>query len=835
MEQLEERRLLTSVHIDDVVLVENQSFPKLESFHHASIGPIPARVPIHLSRISTNTVTVEYETRESTSVLAADSGGIDFYDTSGTIEFLPGENLKWIDVQIRGDGIEERLREEFEIVLSSPAGATLGDDIATVTIFDDDGSGVGTSGTWQEFTSSGIDELDEVDTQTGNSPLDVVIKLGVPLEEGDLNCNFDPTDPDFGPGGFNVNTFDPAIHTGRGQGCIQGLDDGIGENHGAYLEIDNLNRVVELDLHAELSSWDTYHNDISVPANGFWDSFGVSVLSAPVYDDNIYEPITLPGPICNAPCTDIPINAALLDGTEVNATGDWYFLEGADFYADGTVAQHEDGNVWSETFSTSISLDFQGMDYLNVALDTLSSGAVAGAVDGRFASYGEITLTESNPVNEWLVPHGFETEAFGPGWAFFVLQCTDGYGNVLASACDNHEYRIVDDQEADFRPVEPSSFSNGTTLILHQFDTSQLAEGASFLDFDIEVRNSECVLNGDLVDCSSPNEVISTATSRVHITNPNPMAENGPHVTNVAVSSSVAPTQPLYEIPMGLGEQLLPLPMASIDTIHVKFDEEVLIVGDELEIVGLNSGENFSLTFEGFTTDTNVGTWKLDSGTFGPDRIWMRLNDSITDLQGNNLDGEWLNPVSPGDTRVVLPFSGDTIEGGDFTYAFVVLPAGAGGSNGTPDWVVDSSDFNVWNANKFQLNTTWQTGDYNGDGKTDGTDFGIWITHRFTSVQLTTFTDLNHNGTTDENDLIHLMDAIFGRRAAETFDDINGDGLVDRYDAHHLFNLLSLEFGDVIMDGEVNIYDTMFFSVFGADLDNDGDIDEDDLNTFFDL
>jgi hypothetical protein len=47
------------------------------------------------------------------------------------------------------------------------------------------------------------------------------------------------------------------------------------------------------------------------------------------------------------------------------------------------------------------------------------------------------------------------------------------------------------------------------------------------------------------------------------------------------------------------------------------------------------------------------------------------------------------------------------------------------------DRVVDVSDFNPWNASKFQNVSSWGQGDFSGDGVTDGTDFNLWNTNRF--------------------------------------------------------------------------------------------------------
>ena len=50
------------------------------------------------------------------------------------------------------------------------------------------------------------------------------------------------------------------------------------------------------------------------------------------------------------------------------------------------------------------------------------------------------------------------------------------------------------------------------------------------------------------------------------------------------------------------------------------------------------------------------------------------------------------------------------------------------------DGVVDVSDFNVWNANKFTHCGTWETGDFTGDGLVDVSDFNVWNANKFTSV-----------------------------------------------------------------------------------------------------
>jgi hypothetical protein len=51
----------------------------------------------------------------------------------------------------------------------------------------------------------------------------------------------------------------------------------------------------------------------------------------------------------------------------------------------------------------------------------------------------------------------------------------------------------------------------------------------------------------------------------------------------------------------------------------------------------------------------------------------------------------------------------------------------------TLDGVVDGSDFNRWNSNKFTAQAAWCCGDFTADGVIDGSDFNAWNSNKFTS------------------------------------------------------------------------------------------------------
>ncbi|MCA9185546.1 MAG: DUF6174 domain-containing protein [Pirellulaceae bacterium] len=58
----------------------------------------------------------------------------------------------------------------------------------------------------------------------------------------------------------------------------------------------------------------------------------------------------------------------------------------------------------------------------------------------------------------------------------------------------------------------------------------------------------------------------------------------------------------------------------------------------------------------------------------------------------------------------------------------LVLSAIPGDAN--LDRVVDDTDFEIWNGNKFSAGTNWRHGDFTGDGVTDVLDFNVWNAHR---------------------------------------------------------------------------------------------------------
>ncbi len=90
---------------------------------------------VSLSQASDQAITVVYNTTDGT---ATSTGtGADYTPTSGTINFEPGTTTKLITVAVIGDTTVEP-DETFNVVLSNPTNATLGNDTGLGTILDDD-------------------------------------------------------------------------------------------------------------------------------------------------------------------------------------------------------------------------------------------------------------------------------------------------------------------------------------------------------------------------------------------------------------------------------------------------------------------------------------------------------------------------------------------------------------------------------------------------------------------------------------------------------------------------------------------------------------------------
>ena len=98
------------------------TLPELSYLSHnlaVAEGAAQVTFTIELSQVSTDNVTVDYATSDTTA-----EAGEDYTETSGTLTFAAGETTKDVSIPILDDNVHETL-ERFHFTISNPTGATL--------------------------------------------------------------------------------------------------------------------------------------------------------------------------------------------------------------------------------------------------------------------------------------------------------------------------------------------------------------------------------------------------------------------------------------------------------------------------------------------------------------------------------------------------------------------------------------------------------------------------------------------------------------------------------------------------------------------------------------
>jgi len=104
------------------------------SVTEGNAGTTSATFTVTLSPASTQTVTVQYATAD---VSGGATAGSDYASTSNTLTFTPGQTSKPVSVTINGDMTFEP-DETFNVNLSNPTSAMIGDSLGVGTITNDD-------------------------------------------------------------------------------------------------------------------------------------------------------------------------------------------------------------------------------------------------------------------------------------------------------------------------------------------------------------------------------------------------------------------------------------------------------------------------------------------------------------------------------------------------------------------------------------------------------------------------------------------------------------------------------------------------------------------------
>lgn len=181
-----------------------------------------------------------------------------------------------------------------------------------------------------------------------------------------------------------------------------------------------------------------------------------------------------------------------------------------------------------------------------------------------------------------------------------------------------------------------------------------------------------------------------------------------------------------YQVPTGSAAQTDEQPWTNINQVKIRFDRDVVIDQYDLSLTGVNVSQ---YSFANFSYDaaTYTATWTLSSA-IAKDRMLIDLAgdgyDPVRDTAGNALDGEWTNNVST--------TSGNGIAGGDFQFAFNVLPGDVNRSG----MVLGNDAVAVQNAQFLNTNSPGYSPllDVNGSGIILGNDAVLVQNRQFNSL-----------------------------------------------------------------------------------------------------
>ncbi|MEX2308924.1 MAG: right-handed parallel beta-helix repeat-containing protein [Pirellulales bacterium] len=265
-----------------------------------------------------------------------------------------------------------------------------------------------------------------------------------------------------------------------------------------------------------------------------------------------------------------------------------------------------------------------------------------------------------------------------------------------------------------------------------------------------------------------------------------------PRVINVVVSGSQSTHAPYsFDAHDGSGEQLRTVPVGGADTISITFSEDVNVMASNLRLAGLRKASEPTIVEFGYDIGTMTATWRFDD-LVASDHYLISLSDAVTDVEGNPLDGEWVNPATLSTTNgqvSVFP-SGNEEAGGSFNFVMTLY---AGDAN--LDLYVDSADASIlgWNYN-ILFGMLFIDGDFNGDGAVDASDFGmLGGTYGSNLASLSMLADLDGDLAVDDDDLQVISDNYGMSNATWADGDLNGDGYVEFADLELAFAQYGLE------------------------------------------
>ncbi len=265
-----------------------------------------------------------------------------------------------------------------------------------------------------------------------------------------------------------------------------------------------------------------------------------------------------------------------------------------------------------------------------------------------------------------------------------------------------------------------------------------------------------------------------------------------PQVVNVIISGSQSTHDPFsFDTVDGSGSQLASVPVGAADTISIVFSENVNVSAQSLIVVGLRTASVPQIAEFDYDAVTFTATWRLESWAMG-DQYLLYLADSITDVEGNFLDGEWTNPASISTTNsLVSTFpSGDGISGGSFSFVMTLLP------DIDQNNIVNYTDYyTAYYGEIYGVTGNFSNGDFNGNGIIDQEDVDLVNSFMWLSLQnIEMLVDLNGDLQVDNSDLT-IIGSNYGMTGATREDgDLDGDQQITDADLDLAFAQFGLGF-----------------------------------------
>ncbi|HYO24145.1 MAG TPA: DNRLRE domain-containing protein [Lacipirellulaceae bacterium] len=196
---------------------------------------------------------------------------------------------------------------------------------------------------------------------------------------------------------------------------------------------------------------------------------------------------------------------------------------------------------------------------------------------------------------------------------------------------------------------------------------------------------------------------------------------NGPRVSAVKLGSNVS-VDPDYVVPTGSGAQIASTPIAAINQVFVTFDKAVnsaTVTSSSVRLLNF-AGTPYAGSVA-YNSINRTATLTLTSPIATPERLTLNVSTAVTDTGGQQLDGEWTNPLSVGASGTSTFPSGNGSPGTAFNFFLTAIPADFNNTN-----IVDSADNTIWSNNFGASGVGHNQGDANGDGFVNGSDFVIW-------------------------------------------------------------------------------------------------------------